>query len=333
MVTNSLGARARNKRYRSLAVSFVEAVAGRLEYFADYGDLILGLLSWSTPLLKSTLQSLTLEPRQSSRISIERVLPHFDDICESLEVQPNAFLNRLDGWVELAREKVSADNIADVVSQPGFFDSAIQSDTELADFLIATMATHLATLQIDIWREILSDESSYYFRVVVSLLKARRLKMLPDDGIAAYKEALTNAASGAIGVLDDSVGWDVIYDRVNKNKLKAAIKDIRDLFIGSETIDCPRFRMFVDMMVDHGDLTGRSGDVARRILTPVAAETSCLKIISDRRYFFSKLVEAAGDDGYDFKEIVRRAADTASEDEALIEFAEMIGVAPDEGTV
>ena len=122
--------------------------------------------------------------------------------------------------------------------------------------------------------------------------------------------------------MSDDVGWDVILDRVNKNKLKATIKDIRDLFIGSVSIDCPRFRLFVDMMVDHGDLNSRSGDVARKILTPVATDTSCLQIISGRRRYFSKLVEAAGDDGYDFRDIVRRAANTAGEDEALIEFAE-----------
>ena len=311
---------------------FVEAVADRLEYFADYDDMVLGFLSWQTPLLKCVLHSLTLEHRPGSRKSIERVLPHFDEICESLEVPPNAVLSKLNGWVAFAREEVSADNIAHLVSQPGLFDAAVQSNTELADFLVTTMTTHIAALQIDTWREILTDESSYYFRVVVSLLRARRLKTLPDDGIAAYKEVLVDMASGNVGLVSDDVGWDVILDRVNKNKLKATIKDIRDLFIGSVPIDCPRFRLFVDMMVDHGDLNSRSGDVARKILTPVATDTSCLQIISDRRRYFSKLVEAAGDDGYDFRDIVRRAANAAGEDEALIEFAEMIGVAPDVGT-
>ena len=311
---------------------FVEAVAGRLEYFTDFGDMVLGFLSWPTQLVQSVLQSLTLSPRHSSRMNIESVLPHFDDICELLQVQPSALLSRLSGWVGFAREKVSADNIAHVISQPGFFDAAAQSDTDLADFLITTMATHLTTLPLDTWREILSDDTSYYFRVVVCLLKAKRLKALPDDGIAAYKEVLINVASDTIGLLADGVGWDVIYNRVNKNKLKATIKDIRDLFIGSVPIDCPRFCLFVDMMVDHGDLNSRSGDVARKILTPVATDTTCLQIISDRRRYFSKLVEAAGDDGYDFRDIVRRAINTAGEDDALIEFAEMIGVAPDDGT-
>ena len=311
---------------------FVEAVADRLEYFADYGDMVLGLLSWPTPLLKSVLQSLTLEHSRTSRMNIERVLPHFDEICVSLEVLPSDLLYRLNDWVRLAREKVSTDNIADMVSQTGLFDAAVQSDTDLADFLVTTMTTHLAALHIDTWREILGDETSYYFRVVVSLLGARRLNTLPDDGVAAYKEVLVNMANGTIGLMSDDVGWDVIYDRVNKNKLKATIKNIRDLFIGSVPIDCPRFRLFIDMMVDHGDLDSRSGDVARKILTPVANDTSCLQVISDRRRYFSKLIKASGDDGFDFRDTVRRAANTAGEDEALIEFAAMIGVAADERT-
>lgn len=86
------------------------------------------------------------------------------------------------------------------------------------------------------------------------------------------------------------------------------------------------------MMVEHGDLASRSGDVARKILTPVATDASCLQIIAERRHFFRKLVDAAGDDGYDVKDIVRRSANTAGANEDLIEFAEMIGVGPDKET-
>ena len=86
------------------------------------------------------------------------------------------------------------------------------------------------------------------------------------------------------------------------------------------------------MMVDYGDLASRSGDVVRKILTPVATDASCLQIISERRHFFAKLVDAAGDDGYDVKDIVRRATTTAGANEALIEFAAMIGLTPDEET-
>lgn len=185
---------------------FVEAVADRLEYFADYGEMVLGYFSWQSPLLKNVLQSLTLEPRQSSRLSIEKILPRFDDICSSLDIQPSVLLNRLNRSVGLAREAVSSDNIADLVAQPGFFDIAVQSDIELADLLITIMNAHLATLQIDKWRQIFGDESSYYFRVVVTLLSARRLKTLPDDGVAAYKEVLINTANGAIGPIVDRVG-------------------------------------------------------------------------------------------------------------------------------
>jgi len=79
------------------------------------------------------------------------------------------------------------------------------------------------------------------------------------------------------------------------------------------------------MLLKYGALEKRSADVVRTIITRVADNSDCMNYILDNMNFFISLIKDAGDDAYDFKDIVRQKLQKSKE-ERINEFAQKIDV-------
>ncbi|MDI6449128.1 KAP family P-loop NTPase fold protein [Anaerobaca lacustris] len=304
-----------------------QRLAERIEYYATYGSLLLSFVSWPQPMLKTILRDMTLNTYGASAMNIADVLPHFKQLHTSLEIAPEDFIDRLDGWAKHAKNDISAGNVADVVKDGEFFECAVRIECDLTSHIIKVMVEHLNSLGVEQWREPLRDVDSYLFTVMYLLLRGEKLKAVPDNAVPAYRDILVDVAKGDFTMEEDH-GWDVFYEKTHKNKLKATAKDIRDMFISDGTIDPARFMTLAHMLRYHAALEEKSPDVVRRILAPIATDSGCLEFIvnSDNLAFFASIVNQAGDDASNFKDIIRQRVLLPECSNALIEFAKAIGI-------
>lgn len=305
--------------------TLAKRIAERIEYYTSYGELLLGFVSWPQPMLKLVLRQLTLNSYGVSSMNISSVLKQFKVLCTSLEIEAEDFITRLNGWNVLAKDQITAENIPDVITDHEYFEYAIKIDNELTRHTIGVMISHLNTVDVDQWQESLRDEDSYLFNVTRWLLSGGQLKWVPDNAVTVYKEILIDVSRGEV-TIDAEDGWDIFYERTHKGKLKATAKNIRDLFISEIAITAESFLALSDVLLKHADLSEKSADVARKILAPIATDESCQKFFIDNSDFFAALINKAGDDADDFKDIVRQKAMLPEASVGLSNFAKSIGI-------
>ena len=310
----------------------VTRIAERIEYYGDYDDLLSSYLSWQQPILKAVLTNIMLDRDADSKLIITKVLQDYSALKSALDFAPEDFMKKLDGWSENAEESITVENISDHVTDYLVFEDAVEVDCDLTRHLIETARKWLVSLGVDEWRNALRDVESYIFNVTYHLLAAGKLKRVPDNAVTVYRDLLIEVAKGEFQ-MDEDNGWGVFYTNTHKGKLKATAKNIRDLFISKVSITPDQFMFFSDLLLNHGALGQERADVARKILTPVGDDDECLKFIVNNDQQFIPILNDAGDDAADFKDIVRQKLAALQADEELIRFAKAIGVdADDSGT-
>ncbi len=305
---------------RDTREELVEGIATRIEYYDDVGGLLESYLTWKPSLLKAVLNYIIdNDPHKTSRMSIKEVLPNFESLRSNLEIDGIGFIKWLDGWSEYAKEVVTTDNVYAVLPKE-FFKYAVQTDCDLAKHAVSTMSDYLNSLSVSGWAELPNVDKLFY---TTYWLIEQRIIPLPRNAIIFFKEFLVEVANGNFS-MKPKEEWDVYYARTNKNSLKATAKNIRDLFIDNVNIDPDRFIQLSDLLLNHADLKNRSGDVVRKILTPVVDDRECMAFILDNKQYFVPLVKDAGDDASDFKDKLRVKVSKPDCDEMVIEFEKEI---------
>lgn len=306
----------------------VDQIAQRIEFYAPYGSLLLTYLSWQQPIMKAILTKLTIAPYDTSRLNIAEVLKNYSSLQESLGIDPQKFLIRLDGWSEPARKQITAENISQYVEDGLLFEHMEGVDCDLCTHLTETAAAWLGALSIEEWERILRNHDSREFKVTCSLLRSGKLKTLPDNAVSAYRRLLVEFAKGEFSMHRDA-GWGIIYERTPKTKLKATAKNIRDKFITSIEISAEKFIFLSDLLLNHAALEDRSAGVSRRILAPVAQNGECLEFIVTNAEKFAQVINQAGDDAADLKDMIRQELMQGDVAEELKHFASLIGIPAD----
>lgn len=303
----------------------VDSIAGRIEYYRAYGSLLMQFLSWQQPILKFVLRQITINPpHDDSRLGIVKTLENYSDLQSALEITPEEFMMRLDGWSGVAERLISTENILEHLTDYAFFQSAVQVNCDLTSYLIETMVEKLDSLDVDEWQDALRNVESFIYKITHLFLDMSKLKRVPDDAVTAYRGLLIEVAKDEF-YMDDS-RWLVFYEKTDKRRLKPTAKNIRDIFIARGSITPDKFLFFSDLLLKHGALEQESADVARKILTPVGGDDDCLAFIVDNDQKFIPILKKAEDDAADFKDIVRRKLMTPTADEKLRRFAKAIGV-------
>ena len=303
----------------------VERLAARIEFYKIFGDLLVMNVGWSQPILTAILRRLVAKSYGTSRLNIVTILENYGEIISSLGVSPSAFIRRLNAWNSYAKERIHVDNIMDVVTDHVLFEHSVKTKCSLTRHLIDTMVKVLSSLGANEWRKVLRNEESFQFRVTYHLLAAGELKRVPNAAITVYKELLVECAKGEFE-MQDYEAWSVYYDRTHKSKLKATAKDIRDLFIAKVDVSPHTFMQFANILLDHGSLEDRSGDVARRIMAPVANDDECVGFFVANSDRFSAILNKAGDDASNFRDALEEHMSQKAVDEEWIDFARAIGI-------
>lgn len=307
------------------SVDMVNHIAERIEYYETYGDLLLSNLAWPQPILKAVLRKITLESNDDSLLYIPDILPHYADLQLSLDIKPETFMRVLDGWSESAEQEITIENILECVTDHKLLEHALEVDCALSHYLIEILIQKLNSLSIAEWRQAIQDETSFICKAAYSLLNTGRLHRVPVNAVRPYRERLVQVARDE-SQMDRKI-WKVLYERIDKRRIRPIARAIRDLFVDEIQITPEKFLLFSNMLLSYGDLHRRSRDVVEQILAPVIGDDRCLLHILHEKDKFIPLLRAAGDGAVNFRETIkRRSLPRLSHNKKLGSFTREIGV-------
>jgi hypothetical protein len=201
----------------------IKKVAGIMDYYADYGELLINNLTWNTPDLSKVLKFMT-ENQMGSILSLEKVLPKFLDIKNKINITEDYLFSQLDS---LAKDKdsITIDNIETIVPK-GLYQFTVKTKNELTIHINKIAVQKLSNINVE---ELYSQKDNvttyYYFVIADCLIETEYMEKLPDNMSELAKKILNDIASGAEEIPDDNCLFYKIITRFDGRKLDTVSKD------------------------------------------------------------------------------------------------------------
>jgi len=306
--------------------SQVKNIAEQMDYYAIYGNLLINNLSWNIPILSQVLKYMT-ENKLGHKLSLEKILQMFFDIKNNLNVTEQVLLKQLNRWD--GKQLITSNNIQQVIPNAQFFQfSTAIKNNKLTDYLNTTIIQALANITIDtLYQQ--RQQPNYYWNVVIkNFIDTDFLKSLQDNLTELGKRYLDDIAASRLAIPNTN---DIVYkliEKLNRKKTKETITNIRNQIcnnVPGYNIDINKFSFLHKWFEKQGDLLSRAGDVCQYILSPIANDDNCLKVIIENADFYVNIINSAETQASTFKSCIKNRL-LNSTDTSLISFAKRIGI-------
>lgn len=301
-------------------------IASQIEYYKNFGDLLLSVITWNQALLNIVCRELTLKSFGRSKLNIVTVLPKFENIVNTINVSEEEMLKRLDGWSQLAIKNVNSENIEEVVPDYSFFEYTTAYSLKLTEHLNKTIKDFINSEDEQTLLAEWNDDSSYTYNSLYILMDNNKIKSLPRNIFNTIKQVLINISKSSLEIPKEDSIWPFFIDKSNKNEIAPTIRGIRDYFINNGNITSNQFIFFELFFEKFGKLSDKSGDVTRAILGKVISNNDCFNLIISKQNFYISIINAAKEDAADLKDNIYDRLESDQENEGLKSFANKIGV-------
>ena len=307
-------------------------IASQIEYYKNYGDLLLNAITWNQPLLNAVCRELTLNSSGISKLNIVTVLPKFEDIIKTIDVSEEEMLKRLDGWSQYAIKNVSIDNIEEVLPDYLFYEHTTAYSLKITEHLNKTIKEYINSVEEQTLISEWYDDDSYVYNSLYILMDSSKIRSLPRNIFNSIKQVLIKISESEIELPEEDTIWSFFIEKSVKKDIAPTIRGIRDYFINNGNISSEQFIFFEHFLEKFGKLIDKPGDVTRAILGKVVSNNECFNLISSKQDFYIPIINNANEDAADFKDYIYDRLESNQENEDLGKFAEKIGVRirPDE---
>ena len=279
----------------------IVAISGRVEYFTDYGTLLLRCVEEDpSELLKKVCKNVTENDYGVSTMTIEEVLPHYCDIQKLLDVPHNIFIDRLDGWSQFAKEAITIKNYREVFPDIEFFKYVFSTKNDITDFIAELSFRYLMEMPTSELNAAVLKPKSFELQLAVQVIRHFPDVNVPANLLEAYKNLLDQLMLNTVEVpaLDIAL-WSTIYERLDKRNTSGLAKNIRDHYTSRAEMTPAKFQFMESLLRTQGKLIDKAEDVARLILGPIANELTCVRLMALNKEFYKKLLLEGGQDGLD----------------------------------
>lgn len=299
----------------------VENISERLEYYLNYGNILLGLKTFGThPLFKEVAKSLTIQSVGASRAAVEKLVSNFQEICELGEIEPKILLKRLNAWESFFIKDITKDNIKKTAS-PFFFEHSINEDFSICTHCIDTVIENFNALTEDDWKEAFKDLNSY--EIEVSLIINYKYS---TNSFEAIKDVLKEIAVGTLPVPDKAVMEKLINKLEEQGRsLKGTFNTVRDSICMANCMTIPLFKFFGDWLFKYADLENNQSSLRTIFTSDIIRDNECFQILLSHQEKMPAIISSANEEAQDFKEIIKDKLSSDTSDN-VVAFAKSIGV-------
>lgn len=313
----------------------IEYIARQIDYYGNYGDLLVNVVSSNDQNLCKVLKYMT-ENKLGCVLSLDNMLPRLINIKSKINVTYEALLMQLDRWSD-QKDVITKENIQNIVPKD-LYQFTKETANELTKHINETAIGALSlvdenTLFNQINQPNPQNTNYYWYKVIDSLIYTEFCKPLPENifniGIRYLKEVASN---GTIPQ-ENSVRARII-ERLDKRKTGTAIEEIRNVFCNSQSsITTQKFQYLENWLRKQGNLTSRATEVVHHIIDPIINDNSCLKLLADNASFYAELFRIAGDNASSTKQKIEKIINSENVDEKILNFGKSIGLIKKDNTV
>ncbi|WP_152287550.1 P-loop NTPase fold protein [Flavicella marina] len=306
--------------------NIVKEIAKVIEYYVNYGELLLLSTTWNQPLLSAVCKDLVLNSYGPQSMSINSVLTKFETIKEAIDVTEQELLNSLNGWSKYAKEKINIDNLKEVISEFSFFEYSVSISLDLTNYLNKLAVELINSTDEETLAEEWADDSSYIYNLLYIFMQTAKIKTLPRNIFNSIKQTLKQISESNTSVPSDGTFWHYFIEKSEKKDIAPTIRDIRDYYIRENNITNEQFIFFEKFFREYGKLNEKNNDTTRTILGKVVSDNQCFELIKAYQDFYIPIINGAQEDSADFKDNVLTRLESQPKNKELIEFASKIGV-------
>lgn len=307
----------------SIKPDSIDKVAQIMDYYGDYGKLLINNLSWRIDSLNNVLRYMTLNGL-GKKLDLTVILPKYDTLKTYLSISDEDLIKQLNQWEKDLGDSINASNIKTIVLDAKLYAHTANSEIALAQQLNKIAREALSNVSADDLYKHAASYSSYYWHITAThLLKTDFLQVLPNNLVEFGKKLLFDIASGKV-TLPLLEYYSNIINRIDKNSLYDIMSDIRNAYCNDQMkMDANKFKYFEAKLREQGNLETRALDVINKILKPVLKDTDCIHIIFSHQEYYSKLINSVKDAADDFcRTIIDITKDTT--DEKVLTFVKSI---------
>lgn len=305
-----------------------EKVAERLEYYKNYGELLILSKDWGSDLLRRSVK-IMIEKSYGRIMNIETILPFFEEIKIALDVDASVLLKDFNRWNKLL-DKITIENIETIIPKYSFYEYSTITSNELTKYINEIAFSKIKSISVEELNTQRNIPSSYWLNCLSLLIKGNVVKASPENITEFSKKILIDIAGGSQPIPVKSSTLDNVISIVSKTKLQPTIKTICDDFCNiTKTINPALFIYFSENFDFINKMNSRYGDISRNILNPIITNPNCLTLILENSSSYIDTINKAGDDAEDLKVNVRQLM-SSNKSANLIGFAASIGIKMEE---
>lgn len=296
----------------------IKYVADVIDYYIDYGVLLLKSLTFSSSLLTELLAYM-VENNLGWNLLLTEVLPKFEEIKEEINVTDEALLNNLSNW---DFESIGKDNITEYVPNASFYAVTSRVDNALSKHINQVAIEALSEESVDSLYSQRMNLKDYWIVVISYLLD--KMDSLPDNLVEFCKKIFRNIASGSQDPVQLPDYLKAMINKLDNRGIISTIIDIRNRFCnGVQAINPTKFQFFESYFRLYGSLIETAVSVVNQIMLPVIEDEACRSLILQHKDFYINLINKAGDSSFEIKKRFREMITPDSSSE-LVDFVETI---------
>lgn len=300
----------------------IKYVADVIDYYIDYGVLLLKSLTFSSSLLTDLLAYM-VENNLGWNLLLTDVLPKFEEIKEEINVTDEALLNNLSNW---DFESIGKDNITEYVPNASFYAVTSRVDNALSKHINQVAIEALSEESVDSLYSQRMNLKDYWIVVISYLLD--KMDSLPDNLVEFCKKIFRNIASGSQDPVQLPDYLKAMINKLDNRGIISTIIDIRNRFCnGVQAINPTKFQFFESYFRLYGSLIETAVSVVNQIMLPVIEDEACRSLILQHQDFYINLINKVGDSSFEIKKRFREIITLDSSSE-LVDFVETIDPNP-----
>lgn len=308
-----------NSVLNSMNNNLIDNIAKRIEYYICYGDLLLNVDNMKNyPLYKEVVKKVTENSYGVSSMDIVKVLQNYEMIKNSLELDSEILIKRLNGWNKYAESKITVDNINSIPIV--FFRDIMNDNNNISSHCKATAKDYLNSKTKEDWKQSILDNNYDY--QLLSIIRPN-IQVCFD----AFKELLIGKVYGN-NLQKNSIDFLVNLTETHGRKLLSAFNNVRDCFCDkgcNMTIDL--FNCFGEYLLKYAKLEDKNSALRTIFPSLVLDIADNISLILKYQDKMLKIVEKAGEESKDFKDKIKSLLDNEYKDDQELEnFAKSIGI-------
>lgn len=307
-----------NNHADSFSDAFIEKVAGCIQYYIDYGALLLKVSQFSHPKFVSNIaKELTIGRYGESKMIIKDVVRNFDTIRNSTSIPAEELLNKWSNW----ENSFSTIKVEDVKNLPlSIFEECLIVDNSLSTYCLALANAFLQNISQEEWKASLQHNDFN-----MNLLRIYHPEQLPFF-IDAFKELIRNYAIGDSSVKLPTATVDSVIEILvgQSYDIKAFFQEIRDVFINEANINKDKLKYFGKWLFDYGRLQDRQDSLNKIFRSEYLDDNDIVLLVLEHRDITFAMVKKSKENTDFVNKMDALSRLKYKDDEAFKEFCELL---------